>query len=168
MYDSANNGLTVYDDSSTARVNIQSDALDAIADIASNDSYNYYTLSKSGTVSAWDLTTDTETINWSAGTTVDFDNFNIDFSVGSDYPSVYTMDVQLTVTPPTGQAKTYSFIAYKQDNFGRYRNIDERIRYTAVHAGQHTLTVRCNISNSSVSGTGYLNVNFRLQSATEV
>ncbi len=104
LYDSANNGLTVYDDSSTARVNIQSDALDAIADIASNDTYNYYTLSKSGSVSTWDLTTGGQTLNWPGGTTVDFDIFNINFSAGDSYPSDYAMNVDLIITPPSGQA----------------------------------------------------------------
>ncbi len=168
LYDSANNGLTVYDDSSTARVNIQSDQLDTIASLAANDSYNYYTLSKSGSVSTWDLTTGGQTINWPGGTTVDFDNYNINFSAGSDYPSAYSMNVELIITPPSGQAKTYSFIAYRQDSYGRYRNIDETIRYTVVNGGLHSFKVRCYISNSTVSGTGYLNVNFRVQSASEV
>jgi hypothetical protein len=44
LYDSQNNGLTVYDDTSTARVNIQSDTLDSIANIASNDTFTHYNL----------------------------------------------------------------------------------------------------------------------------
>ena len=168
LYDSANNGLTIYDDSSTARVNIQSDALDTIASLSGNDSYNYYTLSKSGSVSTWDLTTGGQTVNWAGGTTVDFDIFNINFSAGDSYPSDYAMNVDLIITPPSGQAKTYSFIAYRQDSYGHYRNIDETIRYTAVFGGLYTFKVRCYISNSSVSGTAYLNVNFRVQSASEV
>ena len=168
LYDSANNGLTVYDDSSTARVNIQSDALDYIANIASNDTFTHYNLSQSGTVTMWDLTTAPQTVNWGAGTTVDFDKFSINFSAGDNYPSQYSMNVQLIITPPTGQAKTFPFIAYRQDSYGSYRNADEKIRYTVANGGLHTFKVRCYISNTTVSGTGYLNVNIRVQSASEV
>lgn len=108
LYDSQNNGLTVYDDSSTARVNIQSDALDSIAEIAANDTYTAYTLSTSATgVSQWDLTTRTQQNNWTAGTTVDVDKFTVSFqgqnSGGTNvYPIANTATLYLIVTDPSG------------------------------------------------------------------
>jgi hypothetical protein len=95
-----------------------------------------------------------QSVNWGVGTTVDFDKFNINFSAGNNYPSQNSMNVQLIITPPTGSVKTFSFIAYRQDNYGRYSNLAEKIKYTVVNGGSHTVKVRCYISNSTVSGTG--------------
>ena len=173
LYDSQNNGLTVYDDSSVARVNIQSDALDSIAEIAANDTYTTYLLSTEATVSSWDLTTATRQLNFSANTTVDIDKYSLYMSGSNNgnsvYPTAQTTTLILTITDPSGAVFSKTITTNKSDDYGRYVNTNESVRYVVTHGGLHTIKYRA-VNSTTLSGsiTGYLNVNSRWQTASEV
>lgn len=167
LYDSNNSGFTVYDDTNTPRVNIQSDAVGDIATIA-NDTYQYMNLSKSGTVTVFDLTTNETSFSLSQYDTIDLDRFSTQFytsSGGSNtFPTVYTMTLRAIITLPDNSTKNYEVTITKADNYGNYRNLSDRIRYSAPSAGTYKLKIRVYCSQSA-SGTAYLNVNVRCQTA---
>lgn len=166
LYDSNNSGFTIYDADNVPRVNIQSDVIDSISAIA-NDSYNYYNLSNSGTASSWDLTTAQQSFVMSKYDTLDVDKFNVIFSAqGSVYPTAYVTTLAVIIEKPNGSTVTHTLSTFKQDNFGRYSNTDEKIRFAAESNGTYKVSVRAQNSTSmSGSNTLYLNVNMRMQTA---
>lgn len=173
LYDSANNGLTIYDDSSTARVNIQSDAIDSISEISSSDTYTSFTLSTSATITQWDMTTATDSRNWTAGTTVDADLFSAYLNGQKDdtnyYPNTNTTTLYLYITDPSGTVWSKTVSCVKKDNYGRYQNLTEKVRFVVKNGGIHTIKYRAvNSSSIGTSITGYLNVNSRWQTASTV
>ena len=167
LYDSNNSGFTVYDDTNTPRVNIQSDAVGNITTIA-NDTYQYLNLSKSGTVTVFDLTTNETSFSLSQYDTIDLDRFSAQFytsSGGSNtFPTFYTMTLKAIITLPDSSTKTYEVTITKADSYGNYRNLTDKIRYSAPTAGTYKLKIRV-YSSQSASGTAYLNVNVRCQTA---
>ena len=173
LYDSANNGLTIYDDSSVARVNIQSDAIDSISQIYNSDTYTHYTLSASATVSTYNVTSNSQQINWTADTTVDFDKFRVSLytndGTNNSYPTAYTSTVILKITQPNGIVYEKTITVYRQDDYGRYVNNDDSVRFTVKYGGIHTVKFQIQNSTSfSGSRTAYFNINSRWQSASSV
>lgn len=167
LYDVNGAGFTIYDDTNTPRVNIQSDAVGNIATIA-DDTYQYLNLSKSNTVSVFDLTTNETTFSLAQYDTVDLDKFSVQFytsSGGSNtFPTNYTMTLKAIFTLPDSSTKNYEVTITKADSYGNYRNLTDKIRYSAPSAGTYKLKIRVYCSESA-SGTAYLRVNVRCQTA---
>ena len=167
LYDVNGAGFTIYDDTNTPRVNIQSDAVGDITTIA-DDTYQYLNLSKSGTVTVFDLTTNETSFSLSQYDTIDLDRFSAQFytsSGGSNtFPTFYTMTLKAIITLPDSSTKTYEVTITKADSYGNYRNLTDKIRYSAPSAGTYKLKIRV-YSSQSASGTAYLNVNIRCQTA---
>ena len=113
LYDDNNAGLTVYDGDNIPRVNIQSDAIDSLANI-DNDTYTYYTLSKSQTTEWWDLTTDYQSLYLVQYKTLYLDKFSVNFyGAGSVYPTAYTTTLEVIITNTSGYSKTYTISTTK-------------------------------------------------------
>ena len=121
-------------------------------------------LSKSGTVTVFDLTTNETSFSLSQYDTIDLDRFSTQFytsSGGSNtVPTVYTMTLRAIITLPDNSTKNYEVTITKADSYGNYRNLSDRIRYSAPSAGTYKLKIRVYCSQSA-SGTAYLNVNVR-------
>ena len=121
-------------------------------------------LSKSGTVTVFDLTTNETSFSLSQYDTIDLDRFSTQFytsSGGSNtFPTVYTMTLRAIITLPDDSTKNYEVTITKADSYGNYRNLSDRIRYSAPSAGTYKLNIRVYCSQSA-SGTAYLNVNVR-------
>lgn len=166
LYDNNNAGFTIYDENNTPRVNIQSDAIDSLANI-DNDTYTHYTLSKSQTTEWWDLTTDYQSLYLVQYKTLYLDKFSVNFyGAGSVYPTAYTTTLEVIITNTSGYSKTYTISTTKQDTYGNYKNMTDKVRWAAPTAGTYRVQFRC--SNSTVlssATTLYLNVNARFQTS---
>ena len=122
LYDNNNAGFTIYDENNTPRVNIQSDAIDSLANI-DNDTYTHYTLSKSQTTEWWDLTTDYQSLYLVQYKTLYLDKFSVNFYgagsvyptayTGSVYPTAYTTTLEVIITNTSGYSKTYTISTTK-------------------------------------------------------
>ena len=96
-------------------------------------------LSKSGTVTVFDLTTNETSFSLSQYDTIDLDRFSAQFYTsrgGSNtFPTVYTMTLRAIITLPDDSTKNYEDTITKADSYGNYRNLSDRIRYSAPSAG---------------------------------
>ena len=169
LYDSYNNGLTIYDENSIPRVNLQSDAIDSIADLAT-DTYTHYTLSGSGSVTnRSDMTTNQQSITLAQYETLDLDKFNVYLyaSNGStnSYPTSYTGHVVIRIQYPDNSIHTYDKLVFKRDNYGNY-GIDAGYRFSAPTSGTYKISFN-GWTGGEFTGTQtvYLSVNCRWQTA---
>lgn len=166
LYDDNNAGLTVYDEDNVPRVNVQSDAIQSISSMA-NDTYNYYTLSKSVSATKWDLTTDSQSISLSTNDTLDLDRFSIQmYSSNGSYPSNSSGTLYIIVNNPSGSSKQFTVSISKYDNYGNYKNLTDKVRYAAKSSGTYKVYFHAIISGSFSSRTTNLRVNARFQSAS--
>lgn len=166
LYDNNNAGLTVYDEDNVPRVNIQSDAIQSLSSMA-NDTYIYYSLSKSGSATSWDLTTSSQSISLSTNDTLDLDKFTVQmYSSTSSYPSNSSGTLYIIVENPSGGTKQFTVSISKNDNYGNYRNLTSSVRYAAKSSGTYKVYFRANIGGSFSARTTNLRVNARFQSAS--
>lgn len=80
------------------------------------------------------------------------------------FPTNYTMTLKAIFTLPDSSTKNYEVTITKADSYGNYHNLTETIRYSAPSAGTYKLKIRVYCSESA-SGTAYLRVNVRCQTA---
>lgn len=165
------NGMTVYDNDGIPRINLQPEAISTIATL-SNDTYNYYTMSKSVTAAKYDVTTNELSFALTQYETVDIDKFTVTmYSSGNStqYPSSYYMDVEVIITHPDTTTTSKSLTTNRVDSYGRYQNMTSKVRFTAPTAG--TYTIKCRVKTTydtslpSGNTTCYAMVNARLQAA---
>lgn len=167
------NGMTVYDSDSIPRINLQPKAISTITTLA-NDTYSYYPVSKSQSASSYEITTNEQSFSLSQYETLDIDMFTVQmYSTGSTtaYPSGYYDYLTLTITHPNSTTTTKSITTTRTDSYGNFRNLTEKVRFTAPTAG--TYKVKYNVRNSSASTwqsgqtSVYAMVNARYQSAKD-
>lgn len=70
------------------------------------------------------------------------------------------MTLKVIFTLPDSSTKNYEVTINKADSYGNYRNLKDKIRYSAPSAGTYKLKIRVYCSESA-SGTAYLRVNVR-------
>lgn len=166
LYDNNNAGFTIYDENNTPRVNIQSDAIDSLANIQQYDTYEHYTSTASLTTEWWDLTCIVGVFSLSQHTTLLIDKFNVQlYGDGPVYPTATTTTVEVRIEKTNGDySKTYTLTTNKQDTYGNYRNLTDKVRWAAPTAGTYRVQYRCtNSTILSQSTTLHLNVNSRVQ-----
>lgn len=165
------NGMTVFDDDGIPRINLQPEAMSTIATL-SNDTFNYYTLSKNTTASKYDVTTNEQSFSLTQYETVDIDYFSATmYSTGSTtrYPMTNYADVTLIVTHPDSSITQKTISASRVDIYGRFKNMTAKMRFTAPTNGTYTFKfrIKTSVETSLPSGntTCYAMINSRWQTA---
>ena len=168
IYDKQGDGITVYDAEDIVRVNIQSDTIGDIAQMA-NDTFTYMSAKSTTTTNTFNNTATTDTIGTlEINRTIDIDNISI-MTMGqgsdgtADYPSADTASLKIEVLNGTDVVAAQSVTIVKQSNYGSYK-ADNGIRYTVKESG--TFYVRftvSGISDISSKSSVYLLVNPRVQ-----
>ena len=165
LYDAKNNGLTIYDAENFARVNIQSDSIGSIAQMA-NDTYTYHTASTSiSTTSFNNPVTSSNIGTLSAGRVIEIDNINITtYGSNSSYPSTYYATLKIEILNASTVVATKSVSLTRQTSYGNYK-ATSGVRFVAKTDG--TYYVRYTISGISSTATSpvYLMVNARIQTS---
>ncbi len=173
IYDQQGNGLTVYDSEDCVRVNIQSDSIGSIAQMA-NDTFTHVNAQSTTQIKTFNNTA-TDTIGTlNANRTIDIDNISITtYGQGSedtvsDYPSTNTGSLKIEILNGTTVVANKMVEIARQDAYGNYK-ATIGIRYTAKESG--TYYVRYTVSGiTSVSSctSVYLLVNARVQTSDVV
>ena len=171
IYYQQGNGLTVYDSEDCVRVNIQSDSIGSIAQMA-NDTYTHVNAQSTTQIKTFNNTATTDTIGTlNANRTIDIDNIKIiTYGQGSedtvsDYPSTNTGSLKIEILNGTTVVANNIVEIARQDAYGSYK-ATIGIRYTAKESG--TYYVRYTVSGiTSVSSctSVYLLVNARIQTS---
>lgn len=174
LYDDNNNGITVYDKNDIARVNIQSDSIGDISQMA-NDTYNYQSAISSTSTTSFNNTATTDSVGTLAvNKTIDVDNINImTYGSGSNqepskYPSTYSASLKIEILKGSTVVATKTVTIIRQTYSGQYK-ASEGFRYTVKTSG--TYYVRYTISgitSTASSSPVYLNVNARIQTSDVV
>lgn len=174
LYDDNNNGITVYDKNDIARVNIQSDSIGDISQMA-NDTYNYQSAISSTSTTSFNNTATTDSVGTLAvNKTIDVDNINImTYGSGSNqepskYPSTYSASLKIEILKGSTVVATKTVTIIRQTYSGQYK-ASEGFRYTVKTSG--TYYVRYTISgitSTASSSPVYLNVRARIQTSDVV
>lgn len=175
IYDKQGDGLTVYDSEDCVRVNIQSDSIGRIAQMA-NDTYTYASAHSTTQIKTFNNTATTETIGTlNANRIIDIDNISImtygqDPSDGSliDYPSTSTGSLKIEILNGTTVVANKIVEIAKRDDYGSYK-ATIGIRYTAKESGTYYVryTISGITSTSSYTSVSLL-VNARVQTSDVV
>ena len=148
LYDSYNNGLTVYDENNISRVNIQSDPIGSISQMA-NDTYNYQSCSSSTSTTSYNNTATTSSIGTIAvNKTIEVDNISLRIYGNGSYPSTYSGSLKIELLNGSTVVATKTVTITRKDNYGFYK-ASSGIRFTAKTSG--TYYVRYTVSG--ISGT---------------
>lgn len=171
LYDENNNGLTVYDENKIARVNIQSDSIGDIAQMA-NDTYTYIAANSTSSTSSFNNTATTPSIGTlAANKTIEIDNITVKtYGSGSSpsYPTTYSASLKIEILNGSTVVTTQTVAITRQNSYGDYK-ASAGFRYTTKASG--TYCVRYTISGiSSISSNSsvYLLVNARIQTSDVV
>lgn len=166
------NGLTVYDQDSVPRINLQPKHINDVATLA-NDTYIYYALSKTQSgASSFNVTTDEQSFTLAKYENLDIDKFSVVLrSIGSSgtiYPSSNNTSLTIIITHPDGSTTTKDITTTKFDS-GRYRNLTDKIRFAASVAGTYRVKIAVRNSSSWTTGqtTVYAFVNARYQTSKD-
>ena len=99
--------------------------------------------------------------------TLDIDRFGVTFyGANSVYPTAYYTTLTVRIEYPSGSVKTYNISATKQDSYGRFSNMSDKVRFAAPSNGTYKVSIRAyNSTSMSGSNTLYLNVSVRFQTS---
>ena len=173
LYDDKNNGITVYDENNIARVNIQSDSIGDIAQMA-NDTYTYINASSQISTTSFNNTVTTPSIgSLAVNKTIEVDNITImTYGSNSDdpnsYPSTYSASLKIEILNGSTVLATKSVTIIRQNTKGTYR-ASTRFRYTVKTSGTYYVRFTVSgITNTSSSSPVTLYVNVRIQTSDVV
>ena len=169
LYDDKNNGITVYDENDIARVNIQSDSIGDISQMA-NDTFTYLSAYSSIQTTSFNNTVTTESIGTlTVNKTIEVDNINISTNGGSgQFPSTYSASLKIEILNGSTVVATKTVTIIRQTYYGQYK-ASAGFRYTVKTSG--TYYVRYTISgitSTSSSSPVSLLVNARIQTSDVV
>lgn len=168
LYDNRNNGITVYDEYNISRVNIQSDAIGDIAQMA-NDTYTYESAFSQISTTSFNNTVTTPSIgSLAVNKTIEVDNITIMTYGSNSYPSTYSASLKIEILNGSTVVATKSVTIIRQNDSRTYR-ASTGFRYTVKTSG--TYYVRYTISGiteTASSSPVYLSVNARIQTSEVV
>lgn len=178
IYDKQGDGLTVFDNQDIPRVNIQSDSIGDIAQMA-NDTYTYISAYSTSETNQFNNTAKTSSIGiLNANKTVDLDNITVltygvrkdaDGSSKADYPSAdyATLKIELLNAAEEVVISTKVKIV-KQNDYGLYK-ADASLRNTIKDGGSYYIRYTVSgISSLSSFSSVFLSVNARVQTSNVV
>lgn len=167
LYDDNNNGITVYDENDIARVNIQSDSIGDISQMA-NDTFANLSAYSSTSTTSFNNTATTKSIGTlSVNKKIEVDNITI-MTYGSgttQFPSTYSANLKIEILNGSTVVATKTVTIIRQDNNGNYKASAGFI-YTVKAGG--TYYVRYTISgitSTASSSPVLLYVNARIQTS---
>lgn len=168
LYDNRNNGITVYDEYDIARVNIQSDAIGDIAQMA-NDTYTYVNAASQISTTSFNNTVTTPSIgSLAVNKTIEVDNITIMTYGSNSYPSTYSASLKIEILNGSTVVATKSVTIIRQNAYGTYR-ASTGFRYTVKTSGTYYVRFTVSgITNTSSSSPVTLSVNARIQTSDVV
>lgn len=179
IYDKKGNGITVYDNDDIVRVNIQSDSIGDIAQMA-NDTFTYMSAYSSAETNQFNNTAKTSSIGTlNANITIDIDNISVtmygqgedaDGNSKTDFPSTDNATLKIELLNEDGAVISKNVKLVKQDNYGTYRvlgdiGIRHTIKYNGVYYVRYSVSGIANVSSYQHT---YLHVNARIQTSDVV
>ena len=141
IFDKQGDGISVYDADDVVRVNIQSDSIGDIAQMA-DDTYTYKSAYSTTDTNTFNNTATTDSIGTlDAPRTIDIDNVSIlTYGQGSDgaysYPTTDKASLKIEILSGTEVVATQSVTIEKQDEYGRY-TAATNMRYTIKGSGTY-------------------------------
>lgn len=174
IYDKQGDGITVYDKDDIVRVNIQSDTIGDIAQMA-NDTYTYISASSTTKTNTFNNTAITDIIGTlTINRTLEIDNITImthgqsTDGASSDFPSTNVGVLTIEILKDSDVVATKSVTISKQNEYGTYWTNDG-IRHTVKENGTYYARYTISgISSISTNSSVYLFVNARIQTSDVV
>lgn len=141
LYDSNNNGITIYDDYDIERVNIQSDSIGNISQMANDTRQTIINSSTTTGTTNYNITTNEQTIgNLNANTSINISRFNCFLSANSSsYPTQSTAILKIEILNGSTVTYTAQLTINKVDNNGRYENNVNTINVPVSTSGVYTI-----------------------------
>ena len=170
LYDKNNDGLKVFDENDIVRVNIQSDSIGDIAQMA-NDTYTFISASSTSSTKSFNNTATTPSIGTlQAGKTIEIDNVSI-FTYGSDndkdYPSTPSAQLKIEILNGSTVVATKN-VPIVNKSFSMY-STSTGFRHTIKENGTYYVRYTISgISSTPSSSTINLLVNARIQTSDVV
>ena len=164
-------GLTVFDEEGIARVNIQSDTIGDIAQMA-NDTFTTIMADSTTWNNSFNNTAKTSLIGTLAvNKTIDIDNVNIQTYVRSSppvYPTTASAFLKIEILNGATVAATKIIEIAKQDSYGLYK-ASAGYRHTVKKSGKYYIRYTIGgIPNEFPGSRVYLSVNARIQTSDAV
>ncbi|MBR1526582.1 MAG: hypothetical protein IJ640_07980, partial [Prevotella sp.] len=163
LYDDKNNGITVYDENEFARVNIQSDSIGDIAQMA-NDTYAYVSASSSFQTTSYNNTVTSPSIGtFGTSKTIDVDNISIaTHGANNTFPSTYSPYLKIELLNGTTVVSTKNLVLTRRDAYGNYK-ASNGCRFVAKTNGTYYLRYTISGITNSASSPVTLFINARIQ-----
>jgi hypothetical protein len=170
LYD-REDGLTVFDEDGIARVNIQSDPIGDIAQMA-NDTFAYIQANSTTSIRSFNNTATTPSIGTlTPKKTIEIDNINIWTYVSGEPPEFPTTDsasLKIEILNGSAIVATKSVAITRQDNYGNYK-ASTGCKHTVRKGGEYNVRYSITGISSTPSGSPvYLSVNARIQTSDVV
>lgn len=167
LYDDNNNGITVYDENNIARVNIQSDSIGDISQMA-NDTFTYLTAFSSTSTTSFNNTATTDSIGTlSVNKTIEVDNISIMTygSGSSQFPSAISANLKIEILNGSTVEATKIVTIIRQKYYDSYK-ASAGFRYTVKTSGTYYVRYTIfGITSTASSSPVILSVNARIQTS---